>query len=204
MSKGTLTRERIVEAALQLASVDGLGGITIGRLASDVGLSKSGLFAHFGSKEELQLAVLSSATEKFTETVVRPALAAPRGEPRVRALFERWLQWERHESIPGGCVFMQLSAELDDHPGPARDALVVSQRRWLDALARAAEIAIEEAHFREDLDTRVFAFQLYGVLCSYYNLKRLLRDEYAEETARAAFESLTLAARRPDSRASLA
>lgn len=197
MSKGTLTRERIVDVALKVASVDGLDGITIGRLADDVGLSKSGLFAHFRSKEELQLAVLDAATQKFTEVVVRPALAAPRGEPRVRALFERWLGWERHESIPGGCIFMQLSVELDDHPGPARDALVVAQRRWLDALARAAEIASEEGHFRRDLDTKVFAFQLYGVLCSYYNVKRLLRDEHAEDHARAAFESLVLSAREP-------
>jgi AcrR family transcriptional regulator len=190
MSKGSVTRERIVDTALQVASVDGLEGITIGRLASEVGLSKSGLFAHFRSKEELQLAVLAAATEKFTQVVVRPALAAPRGEPRVRALFEHWLGWERHESIPGGCVFMQLSVELDDHPGAARDALVEAQTRWLDALARAAHIAIEEGHFRPGLDTRVFAFQLFGVLCSYYHTKRLLRDERAEAHARAAFEHL--------------
>jgi AcrR family transcriptional regulator len=196
MSKGTATRERIVDTALQVASVDGLEGITIGRLAREVGLSKSGLFAHFRSKEELQLAVLAAATEKFTEVVVRPALAAPRGEPRVRALFEHWLGWERHESIPGGCVFMQLSVELDDHPGAARDALVEAQRRWLDALGRAARIAIEEGHFQPGLDTRVFAFQLFGVLCSYYHMKRLLRDELAEAHARAAFEHLVAASRR--------
>lgn len=202
MTKGADTRGRIIEAGLQVASIDGLDGITIGRLATDVGLSKSGLFAHFRSKEELQLAVLAAATEKFTATVVRPALTAPRGEPRVRALFEHWLAWERQESIPGGCVFMQLSSELDDHPGPARDALAASQRRWMDALSRSAEIAIEQGHFRQDLDTKVFAFQFYGVLSSYYNLKRLLRDEGAEETARAAFESLIVAARLRDSRRS--
>jgi AcrR family transcriptional regulator len=198
-----MTRERIVDLALQVASVDGLDGITLGGLARDVGLSKSGLFAHFRSKEELQLAVLDAATQKFTEVVVRPALAAPRGEPRVRALFERWLGWERHESIPGGCVFMQLSVELDDHPGAARDALVVAQRRWLDSLARAAEIAVQEEHFRDDLDTKGFAFKLFGVLCSYYHVKRLLRDDGAEDYARQAFEELVAAARRPQARNTL-
>jgi AcrR family transcriptional regulator len=197
MAKGAQTRDRILDQALQLASTDGLEGVTIGRLAQDVGLSKSGLFAHFRSKEELQLAVLATAAEKFTEVVIRPALTAPRGEPRVRALFERWLAWERHESIPGGCVFMQLSVELDDRPGAARDALVVAQRRWLDMLAKTAAIAIEAGHFRRDLDTRLFAFQMYGILCSYYHVKRLLRDEAAEDNARTSFEQLLDSARTP-------
>src|SRR5688500_12703389 len=110
MSKGAETRDRIIERALRAASVDGLEGISLGKLASDVGMSKSGLFAHFESKEALQLDVLAAASEKFTEVVVRPAFAAPRGEPRVRALFEHWLQWERIESLPGGCVFMHAAA----------------------------------------------------------------------------------------------
>jgi AcrR family transcriptional regulator len=190
MAKGADTRDRILEQALQLASVDGLDGLTIGRLASEVGLSKSGLFAHFRSKEELQLAVLATAIGKFAELVIRPALGAPRGEPRVRALFERWLAWERHESVPGGCVFMQLSVELDDRPGPARDELVIAQRKWLDTIARAAQIAIDTGHFRHDLPTQLFAFQLFGILSSYYHLKRLLHDESAEESARQAFEAL--------------
>lgn len=190
MAKGADTRDRILDQALQLASTDGLEGVSIGRLAQEVGLSKSGLFAHFRSKEELELAVLATATAKFAEVVIRPAFAAPRGEPRVRALFERWLAWERHESIPGGCVFMQLSVELDDRPGAPRDALVLAQRRWLETLAKAASLAIETGHFRPDLDTRLFAFQLYGILSSYYHLKRLLRDETAEGSARSSFELL--------------
>jgi AcrR family transcriptional regulator len=201
MAKSTDTRDRILDQALQLASVDGFDGLTIGRLASEVGLSKSGLFAHFRSKEELQLAVLATATAKFTEVVVRPALGAQRGEPRVRALFERWLAWERHESVPGGCVFMQLGVELDNRPGPARDELVITQRRWLDSLAKAADIAVETGHFRPDLDRQLFAFQLFGILSSYYHLKRLLRDESAEEKASQTFEVLLQWARVPQPRA---
>lgn len=199
MSKGAATRDRILDQALQLTSKDGLEGLTIGRLASEVGLSKSGLFAHFRSKEELGLAVLATATAKFAEVVIRPAFTASRGEPRVRALFDRWLAWESHESIPGGCVFMQLSVELDDRPGVVRDELVLAQRRWLDAIAKCATIAVEAGHFRPDLDTRLFAFQLFGILSSYYHLKRLLRDESAEESARNAFELLVQWAKADDS-----
>src|SRR5690242_1048156 len=132
MSKGDTTRNRIVETALRAASVDGLEGITLGKVAADVGMSKSGLFAHFDSKEALQIDVLAAAAKKFTDVVVAPALAAPRGELRLRALFEHWLEWEQHESLPGGCVFMHAAAELDDRPGPARDALVGQQRLWLE------------------------------------------------------------------------
>ncbi|HEV3051234.1 MAG TPA: TetR/AcrR family transcriptional regulator, partial [Longimicrobium sp.] len=134
------------------ASVEGLEGISLGRLAAELGMSKSGLFAHFASKEALQLDVLQAAADRFMEVVVRPAMAEPRGEPRVRSLFEHWLVWERHESLPGGCIFMHAAAELDDRPGPTRDALVQWQRQWLDALAKAARLAVEAGHFRADLD----------------------------------------------------
>src|SRR5436189_6484831 len=116
MSKGSVTRSKIVETALRSASVDGIEGITLGKVAADIGMSKSGLFAHFDSKEALQIDVLAAAADKFTQVVVAPALVAPRGEPRLRALFERWLVWEQHESLPGGCVFMHATAELDDRP----------------------------------------------------------------------------------------
>src|SRR4030095_3908806 len=111
MSKGTDTKSRILETALRAASVDGLEGITLGRVAADVGMSKSGLFAHFDSKETLQVDVLNAAAEKFVEVVVAPALKAPRGERRLRALFDHWLEWEQHKSLPGGCIFMHAAAE---------------------------------------------------------------------------------------------
>lgn len=195
MSKGAATRDRIIESALRTASVEGLEGISLGRLASDVGMSKSGLFAHFQSKEELQLDVLQAAGEKFIEVVIKPALTAPRGEPRVRSLFEHWLVWERHESLPGGCVFMHAAAELDDRPGPARDSLVDWQRQWLDVLARAARIAVNEGHFRAGLDADRFAFQQLGLVLGYYHVRRLLNDPQAELHVRGAFDSLVASAR---------
>ena len=189
MSKGAQTRERIVDRAMRLASRDGLAGLTIGTLADELAMSKSGLFAHFRSKEELELGVVGAAVERFTATVVRPALAAPRGEPRVRALFERWLEWERQETMRG-CIFVQLGVELHDRPGATRDAVVDAQRRWLDALARAAAVAVEEGHFRRDLDTTLFAFRQYGVMLSYYHTKRVLSFADADRLAIAAFDAL--------------
>src|SRR5687768_8025264 len=135
MSKGEETRREILGSALSLASEVGLEGLSIGLLAGRVGMSKSGLFAHFESKERLQVAVLEEATRRFVDLVVAPALRAPRGKPRVVALLERWLSWSQQDFMPGGCIFLSASGELDDRPGPARDALVASQRDWQDTLA---------------------------------------------------------------------
>jgi len=195
MAKGNTTRNRIVETALRAASVDGLEGITLGKVAADMGMSKSGLFAHFDSKEELQVDVLSAAAEKFTAVVVTPALSAPRGEPRLRALFARWLEWEQNESLPGGCVFMHAAAELDDRPGPARDALVDQQKRWMETLAKSVRLTIDAGHFRADIDPDLFAFQLFGIVLSYYHSARLFRDPLARPHALRSFEALVVAAR---------
>lgn len=194
MSKGLATRERIVDEALKEASLVGLEGLSLGQLADQVGMSKSGLFAHFGSKEALQQQVLAAAAEKFGEIVVTPALTAPRGIPRVRAMFEGWLRWERDKSVPGGCVFVHAAAELDDRPGPVRDALAEWQARWKEMLARAASIAVAEKQFKKDLDTRQFAFQMFGIVFAYYHAKRLLQEKDAESQARSAFEFLVKSA----------
>ena len=195
MSKGDITRTRIVETALRAASVDGLEGITLDKVAADVGMSKSGLFAHFESKEALQLDVLTAAAQKFADVVVAPALTAPRGEPRLRALFEHWLEWEQHESLPGGCVFMHAAAELDDRPGPVRDTLVRQQRQWLETLAKAVQIAVDTRHFHADVDTALVAFQLYGIVLGYYHSARLLRDPAAKTNAARSFDALMVSLR---------
>ena len=195
MRKGEATRERILESALELASTEGLSGLSIGRLAERNGMSKSGLFAHFGSKEGLQLDVLELATARFGETVVTPALRADRGEPRVRALFTRWLEWVDHQSLPGGCLFTAAAIELDDQPGAARDALVDAQHQWAETLARSVRIAIEERHFRADVDAELFAFQLHSIVLGYHHARRLLHDPRAGRRARDAFEALIDSAR---------
>lgn len=203
-TKGPATRGRIVEAALRVASVEGIEGISLGRIAADVGMSKSGLFAHFDSKEELQVDVIQAAVEKFAEVVLRPAFAAPRGEPRLRALFDRWLEWERNESLPGGCIFQHAAVELDDHPGPARDALVTAQQQWLATIARAVEIGVAEGHFRADADPEQVAFQAYGLVLGYHNTRRLLRDPNARTRIQRALDDLIDSARTPARRAVLA
>ena len=199
MGKGELTRQVILEHAVGLASQVGLDGLTIGRLADDLDLSKSGLFAHFRSKEALQVQTLELAADRFTEAVVRPALAAPRGEPRLRALFARWLEWPRVVPQPGGCLFVAASAELDDRPGPARDRLVQLQKGWLGLIAGAVRIAIAEGHFRKGVDPEQLAFDLYGIMLVTHFSSRLLRDPKAGERARKSLSALLAAARVPPS-----
>lgn len=190
MPKGQKTRGRIVAQALKDASVVGLEGLSLGDVAEKVKMSKSGLFAHFGSKEELQLQVLAHAAERFREVVILPAFQAPRGVPRLRALFEQWIAWGSDPSVPGGCVFTHAAVELDDKPGPVRDQLADWQRQWRDTLAKAASLAVDERHFRPDLDTQEFAFRMFGIILAYYHAGRLLADPDAGARARAAFDSL--------------
>jgi AcrR family transcriptional regulator len=190
MGKGTATHDRILDTALRLAGRDGLEGLSIGGLASELGLSKSGLFAHFGSKEELQIQVLEEASERFRETVIRPAFKAPRGEPRIWALLDRWLAWGNDPAKPGGCIFVTAAVELDDRPGPARDYLEAAQKQWLADLARSARLAIEMGHFRPDADPEQFAFEFYALALGFHHARRMLRDPAAESRFRAAFERL--------------
>lgn len=196
MRKGEQTRDSILERATMLASQLGLEGVSIGRLAEDLGLSKSGLFAHFESKEELQVRTLERAAERFTEVVVKPALAAGRGEPRVRALFERWLRWPQAVPQPGGCLFVAAAIELDDRPGAPRDRLVQMQRDWLSVIATTVRGAKDQGHFREDVDPEQFAFEIYGIMLVCHHASRLLRDPEALARARRAFERLLAEARR--------
>jgi AcrR family transcriptional regulator len=195
MGKGELTRGRILDEAIAISSVDGLTGLTLGRLADTVGMSKSGLFAHFKSKEELQLQVLAEAVERFRERVIKRAFTAPRGEPRVRALFDRWVEWAEDPAIPGGCIMTQASVELDDMPGAPREFLAAAQRDWRALLAEAARRAMEIGHFRADLDPELFAFQMLGIALSGHQAMRLLRDPDADSKSRRAFDALVLSCR---------
>jgi AcrR family transcriptional regulator len=191
-----LTRQAILERAVGLATEVGLEGVTIGRLAEDLDLSKSGLFAHFGSKETLQVQTLEYAAQRFADLVIRPALTAPRGEPRVKALFENLMRWPRLFPQPGGCIFIAATFELDDQPGPARDHLVKLQRDWLGVIAGAVKLAVAEGHFRKDVDPEQFAFDLYGILLMLQMSSRLLGEPRAAATrARSAFAALLAAAR---------
>jgi AcrR family transcriptional regulator len=198
MSKGLKTRDAILLHATDLASQVGLTGLTIGALADDLDLSKSGLFAHFGSKERLQIQVLEYAATDFIDAVIRSALHEPRGEPRLRALFERWLAWDRDGLLPGGCVFVAAASELDDRPGPVRDRLVSLQREWLDVLAISFRKGIEAGRFRDDADPGQFAQDLHGVMLAFHHAARLMGDPAAEPRARRAFDTLIAAARRTD------
>ncbi|MBS2019992.1 MAG: TetR/AcrR family transcriptional regulator [Deltaproteobacteria bacterium] len=195
MTKGDETRSAVLSRALSLASEVGLAGLTIGKLADDVGMSKSGLFAHFSSKENLEIAVLDEAVDRFVALVVSPAFKRPRGEPRVRALMENWFAWSKQEWMPGGCIFVVVGVELDDRPGPARDRYVASQKDWFGTLAGAAKIAIEEKHFRKDLDVDQFAHELFSIAMGYHFSRRIVDPKIAEKRARSALERLIADAR---------
>ena len=197
MGKGSETRQLILERAAQTASRSGLDGLTIGQLAGELGLSKSGLFAHFHSKEALQVQTLRHAAELFVDRVVRPALKAPRGEARLRALFERWLAWAEADVLRGGCLFVAAATELDDLDGPARDELVRQQRDWLELIANVARTGVTEGHFAADLDPEQLAHDLHGVMLAYHHARRLLRDPRAPQRAKSAFDTLVRAARAP-------
>jgi AcrR family transcriptional regulator len=197
VGKGASTRTAILDDAVQVASEVGLSGLTIGRLAEHTHMSKSGLFAHFRSKEALELDVLEHARERFIDTVIRPALGVPRGESRVRALFDGWLSW-MSDVLAGGCIFVAAAAELDDRPGPTRDALVRSERDWLELMATVAATAVTDGDFRADVDPEQFTYEMHGIMLAHHHASRLLRDDRAGERTRRAFENLVAAARRTD------
>lgn len=190
MTKGEDTRQRILDRAFRIAGRDGLGGLTLNTLATDLGMSKSGLFAHFRSKEELQLQVLETAAARFEARVIAPALRAPRGVARLRKLFDGWLQWITDPAQPGGCIFVAAAAELDDRDGRPRDFLVDGQRRLRDTIVRLARAAIDEGQLRRDLDCEQLAFELLAIMLAYHHDKRLLRDGHPEVRARTAYARL--------------
>ncbi len=197
MGKGEDTRAAILDAALAQASEAGFESLTIGSLAERVGLSKSGLFAHFGSREDLQVAAIESAAARFTETVFIPAFKAARGLPRLRALFDRWLAWTTDSGLVHGCPMQAAAVEFDDRPGPVRDAVIEHFAGLERALGRAVELCVDQGHLRADLDRGQFVFEMIGIIFAYYHNARLFQREPSQSRARAAFERLIAAALPP-------
>ena len=189
-TKGEQTRAAILDEALKISSKLGLEGLTIGSLADATGMSKSGLFAHFGSREDLQLAVLEHAAQRYGETVFVPVLKIERGLPRLRALFERWLDWALESGLPGGCIMISAAAEYDDRPGPIRDAVIANQHRGNAITQKAVRLAIEEGHLGTDTDPEQISFEMLGIVLASHNHRRLLGDREARKRALTAFDQL--------------
>ncbi|WP_326538423.1 TetR/AcrR family transcriptional regulator [Pseudorhodoferax sp.] len=207
LHKGQQTRAAILEAALGLASHMGLEGLSIGALAELMQMSKSGVFAHFGSREELQISVIREYHARFEEEVFFPAIREPRGLPRLAALFERWVRRVSVE-LDSGCIYISGAVEFDDRPGPVRDALAAMVRAWHAALSRAIHGAIAAGHLRDDTDAEQMLFELHGMILALHHDARFLRNSGVLERARTGFERvvrehavLPAAAATPETRA---
>lgn len=187
--KGQQTKAAIIDAALAMASHVGLEGLSIGAIAEVMQMSKSGVFAHFGSREELQIAVVREYHERFEREVFRPALAAPRGLPRLRALFDNWMRQTSLE-IDSGCIYISGAVEFDDRPGPVRDALVDTVNTWQAAVRRAVRLAIDEGHLRTDADPAQIAFEIHGLILALHYEARFLRSPDGVQHARAGFDNI--------------
>jgi AcrR family transcriptional regulator len=174
LQKGQQTRAAILDAALGLASHMGLEGLSIGALADVTGMSKSGVFAHFGSREELQIAVVMEYHAKFEEEVFFTAIREPRGLPRLRAMFERWVRRVSVE-VDSGCIYISGAVEFDDRPGPVRDALVAMVKAWHAALHKAIVLSVEQGHLQADADVEQIVFELHGLILSLHHDARFMR-----------------------------
>ena len=182
--KGERTRESILRVAVNLASLEGLEGLTIGRLADELDMSKSGLFAHFGSKEELQLATVEMARQIFVEHVIKPALENPEGMPQLWALCTSWLGHVEARIFAGGCFFTAASFEFDSRPGPVRDAIVAAMKRWLRTLSRAVEEGKRAGHVKASVDSERFAFEIYSLAIGGHWGSQLFNDALALDKMR--------------------
>ncbi len=187
--KGQQTKAAIVDAALGLATQIGLEGLSIGALAEVMHMSKSGVFAHFGSRDELQMSVIREYHTRFEHEVFFPALKAPRGLPRVRQLFDNWMQRTSVE-IDSGCIYISGAVEFDDRPGPVRDALASSVQVWLDAVRRAIEQAVEQGHLRQNTDAAQMGFEIHALILALHYEARFMRNPDSLHRAVKAFESI--------------
>lgn len=189
-AKGEETRSQILAAAVEQASACGFESLTIGSLAEKTGLSKSGLFAHFGSKLELQIAALDEAARRFTEVVFLPAMKVPRGLRRLRALFENMVGWPQRAMLPGGCPVDAAMREYQHQPGPMRDAVLDRQRLLDREIAKAVQMAVDTGELAAGTDAQQFAFDMLGISLAFYRTEMLLGAEEARRRARAGFERL--------------
>lgn len=187
--KGRQTKAAIVEAALGLAAQIGLEGLSIGALAEVMHMSKSGVFAHFGSREELQISVVREYHARFEQEVFFPALSQPRGLPRLQAMFANWMRRTSVE-IDSGCIYISGAVEFDDRPGPVRDALAESVRTWLAAMHRAVVQATQAGHLRPDTDAHQLVFEIHGLILALHHEARFLKTPGSLDRARTAFASM--------------
>ena len=189
LQKGQQTKAAIVDAALGLATQIGLEGLSIGALAEVMQMSKSGVFAHFGSREELQISVIREYHTRFEDEVFYPAMAQPRGLPRLRALFANWMKRTSVE-IDSGCIYISGAVEFHDRTGPVRDALAGSVNTWLAAMRRAVDIAVVEGHLAPGTDAGQVAFEIHALILALHYEARFLHSPESLERAVTAFESI--------------
>jgi AcrR family transcriptional regulator len=189
------TRERILNEGLALLSKAGLGGITLGVLAEQVGMSKSGLFAHFKSKDEVQIGLLEHTLKVGEREIIAPAMLAPEGLPRLKALMKQWLGWSKRAGLPGGCPIAAAMFELDDVEGPVRDWTRSQEKKWRGFLGGLVEAAIARNHFRKDLDAEQFVWEMAGIYLAHHVAYRFAKSPDADQRARTAFEALVARAR---------
>ncbi len=188
MTKGSDTKQMILETGLQMASQLGLEAVSIGALAKAVHMSKSGLFAHFQSKENLQNDIMHYAGELFSSGVVVPALRVEAGIPRIQALVDNWIRWTA--KLTGGCIFVQASNDLKDRPGIVREYLIQQQEAWIDCLKRIAESAVRVGDFRQGTDLDQFAFEFYSLLLGFHLYDTLLENGDIKKRQQSALDAL--------------
>ena len=188
MAKGKDTKRIILQAGLDMASQVGLESVTIGALAKATHMSKSGLFAHFQSKENLQIEILNYAAHLFSEGVIVPALMAEAGIPRIKVLVENWIKWT--SELTGGCIFVSASTDFSDRPGKVREVLLQQQNEWIDCLRRIAQSAVRAGDFRQDIDFDQFAFDLYSLLLGFHLYYTMLNDAETRNRQKTALDRL--------------
>jgi AcrR family transcriptional regulator len=188
MTKGQETKEMILDIGLEMASRLGLEAVSIGELAKAAQMSKSGLFAHFQSKENLQIEILKFAGDRFAQGVVIPALRGEAGITRIQALVDNWIGWTSR--LTGGCIFVQAGNDFKDRPGKVRDFLLQQQEAWIDCLRRIARSAIGVGHFRPEIDCDQFAFEMYSLLLGFHLYYKLLHNEDIGERQQTSLDAL--------------